>query len=84
VSDPAQRISDALRLVNDAQLDGQLRALRKIRQRLGERAKQLNGLVATASHPAARVKARGEHDAIARVIRELDEEIEAVELERAG
>jgi hypothetical protein len=82
VSDPAEKVRDAIALIHDAQLEGQLRALRRLRERLGERSKQLHGLVVTSPHPGGRVKARGAHEAIEHVLRELDAEIDAVESER--
>jgi hypothetical protein len=84
VSTPEQKISDSLTLINDAMLEGQLRALRKLRERLGGRLQQLNGLIATAVQPVGRMKARGAVEALERVMRELDEEIAALELERAS
>jgi len=81
---PEQKISDSLTLINDAMLEGRLRALRKLRERLGVRLHQLNGLIVTAVQPVGRMKARGSVDALERVVRELDEEIASLELERAS
>ena len=82
MSTPEQKISDSLTLINDAMLEGQLRALRKLRERIGARLNQLNGLVVTAVQPVGRMKARGSVEALEQVMRELDEEIAALELER--
>ncbi len=79
---PEQKVSDSLVLVNDAMLEGQLRALRTMRERLGGRVDQLNGLIVTAVQPVGRMKARGSVEALQRVMRELDEEIASLELER--
>src|SRR4051794_14251301 len=81
---PEQKISDSLTLIKDAMLEGQLRALRKLRERLGMRLHQLNGLIVTAVQPVGRMKARGSVEALERVMRELDEEIASLELERAS
>ena len=84
MSTPGQKVSDSLVLTNDAMLEGQLRALRKMRERLGSRVNQLNGLIVTAAQPVGRMKARGSVEALQRVIRELDEEIASLELERGS
>jgi hypothetical protein len=65
-------------------LDGELRALRKMRERLGGRVDQLNGLIVTAVQPVGRMKARGSVEALERVMCELDEEIASLELERGS
>ena len=84
MNSPEQKIADALMLTHDAVLEGQLRALRRIRERVGERLKQLNGLIVTAAEPVGRLKARGSFEALEHVMRDLDAEIELLELERAS
>jgi hypothetical protein len=83
VSSPEEKIADALTLIHDAHLEGQLKALRKAHERVGERLRQLNGLIVTAAHPAGRVKARGSCEALEQVMLELDDEIKSIELERS-
>jgi hypothetical protein len=41
-------------LIHDAQLEEQLKALRRAHERCGEKLRQLSGLVVTAAHPAGR------------------------------
>ena len=81
---PEQKIADSLTLIHDAQLEGQLKALRRMQARCGERVRQLNGLIVTAAHPAGRVKARGSCEALEQVMQAIDEEIRSIELERSS